>query len=191
MRKPFVFKEPPPSRLVLALMWNPKFSLEEFIPKLQTIWGEIKSQSLVYDFIHTQYYKKEMGEGLRKVFIEINGLFSRDSLVGHKLKATELENKYLDENKNRLLNVDPLFVNLENIVISTSKAFSHRAYLEKGVYADVAFIWHTKHFEALPWTYPDYKQNVHYFEDVRAHLKNLLVAKNVLLQSHMQTFPPF
>ncbi len=111
-----------------------------------------------------------MGSGLAKSFMTFDGFFSRAELVEFKHKATLLEDVWLDESGGRRLNVDPMLVTMENVVIATSKNSPHRAYLGKGVFADVAFYRYRGRFETYPWTYADYSERAGFFENVRMHL---------------------
>jgi hypothetical protein len=159
-------KAPSKARLVLAVMWSVDFDLSSrVLSELEKAFGKIKSKSAVFDFTHTAYYQKEMGVNLKKCFVEIDGLVDRDSLATHKLSAMAFEEKHL-ERASRKVNVDPLLVTSENVVIATSKNFPHRVYLRDGVYADLALTRRKGAFEALPWTYGDYSEHVGFFETI-------------------------
>ena len=50
-----------------------------------------------------------------------------------------------------------IFILAANLVLATTKNFSHRIYLSKGIFAEITVMYKKKQgFEALPWTYPDF-----------------------------------
>jgi hypothetical protein len=45
---------------------------------------------------------------------------------------------------------------LENICLATTKPFTHRIYLGKGIWAEITLIYRGESYRRLEWTYPDY-----------------------------------
>ena len=43
-------------------------------------------------------------------------------------------------------------------MLATGKNFSHRIYLDGGIYADLTLVYTGGGFQTLPWTYPDYAE---------------------------------
>jgi hypothetical protein len=56
----------------------------------------------------------------------------------------------------------------ERFVLASGKNFSHRICVGNGIYADLTLMYHKGHFQALPWTYPDYAG-----DDMLAFLKQV------------------
>lgn len=163
--------EPSPGILIIAAMWNPAhWDYSRVVDLVQHSFGSILSHSEEFGFIHTAYYEKEMGSGLRKTFLEVEALIERRELIAKKQLAHDLELENLDETGCRTLNLDPMILSLENLVISTSKAFPHRVYIGEGVFGDVGLQRRGGKFEALPWTYPDYLESLDFFEKARVRL---------------------
>lgn len=108
----------------------------------------------------TDYYRPEMGTGLRKKVYFLNRLILPEEIVSLKLKAFEIENR-LKEGGKRTVNIDPGYVDTPKVVLASFKNFSHRIYLRDGVYAEVTLIYsrEKKSYAELPWTYPDYKDS--------------------------------
>lgn len=106
----------------------------------------------------TDYYRLEMGCGLRKKIYFLDGLIMPDELVALKLRAFEIENRSKSCGK-RTVNIDPGYVDTPKVVLASFKNFSHRIYLRDGVYAEVTLLYSKEHksYTSLPWTYPDYK----------------------------------
>jgi len=55
------------------------------------------------------------------------------------------------------MNLDPGYLTMAKIVLASTKDFSHRIYLERGIYGEVTLYYKENTFNALPWTYPDYQ----------------------------------
>lgn len=107
------------------------------------------------------YYSEEMGgqPSLKRIFLFSYSLEIREKLPMLKVACEEIESQHRNKNKDilcRPLNIDPGYLALEHIVLSTHKPFAHRFYLGNGVYAEIEFLFKNKRYESLPWTYPDY-----------------------------------
>ncbi|MBN1296852.1 DUF4416 family protein [bacterium] len=110
-------------------------------------------------FKHTNYYRSEMGDGLIKGFLAFTPPFNPGHLSLRKRQMRELEwvfGRHDDDGFHREINIDPGYVNLSQVVLATSKNFSHRLYLQDGVFGEVTLLYHPAGWETLPWTYPDY-----------------------------------
>jgi hypothetical protein len=164
-------KEPKPGRLVLAVMWSPSFGEDAAMQSIAHAFGPIRSRSDAYEFsTYSVYYEREMGAGLRKRFVEIEGLCPRDALPACKRLAVEVEDESVAETGARRVNVDPLLVTLENIVVTTSKNFPHRFYLGEGVFGELALVYRDGAFADFPWTYKDYIACQPYLTSIRSLL---------------------
>ncbi len=166
-------KKPEKAKLFIALTSNQSFY--QIIKELEENLGKIDLKSNIFDFNFTDYYEEEMGRGLKKLFISFRNLIEREALADIKLLTTSLEKKYSSEGR-RKYNLDPGYITLANIVLATTKDFSHRIYLRKGIYAEVTLIFRKGRFESLPWTYPDYKTEISdtFFSSARRILLNQL-----------------
>ena len=149
---------------------------EEHVNSLNTILkplGEIEDLSPILEFDEfSQYYSKEMGSGLKRLWVSFRGTIDPESIVDLKLISNEIEHKYSVEGK-RTINIDPGYVSLTNLVLVTTKNYSHRIYLGKGIYGEVTLIYRKKEgFVPLQWTYPDYRTPValDFFNKVRTKL---------------------
>jgi len=152
-------KVPPPQLYFIAITGKDLEMWKEVLNILKPELGDPFFQSQIYDFSSfTSYYAKEMGENLKKGFYFFEKLKPPDYLIELKLKCYEIEKELADSSGNRRVNLDPGYLGLSKIVLSTFKDYAHRIYLSKGVYAEVTLIYKNKTFTELPWTYPDYKQ---------------------------------
>jgi hypothetical protein len=111
-------------------------------------------------FAHTRYYENEMGSNLLKGFLGFKPPFKINTLPQRKIQTRSIEWKTGVYRKNwfqRSVNIDPGYVSLYHAALATSKNFSHRFYLGKGVYGELTLLYRKDGWEELPWTYPDYK----------------------------------
>lgn len=127
--------------------------------------GEIVLESPTFRFdVFTAYYSSSMGSELYKRFWAFKKLSSPEFLAKMKVKTNEIEADVAQELRindsdmvKRPLNLDPGYIDLGKLVLASTKDHSHRIYLQKGVFAEVTLIYTQKHWQSLPWTYPDYQ----------------------------------
>ena len=101
------------------------------------------------------YYSKEMGPDLSRLFIFSTSLNDLTSLVSLKIKCDSLERQNLNKEA-RTFNLDPGYISSSQMVLATGKPYSHRIYLDQGVYGELCYQYEAKSFKKLPWSYPDY-----------------------------------
>ncbi|MFN4132318.1 MAG: DUF4416 family protein, partial [Caldimicrobium sp.] len=82
------------------------------------------------------------------------------------------------EGGKRRVNLDPGYLSLSKVVLSTFKDYSHRLYLGRSVYGEVTLIFREGSFQPLPWTYPDYKNEkvIEVFNKARSFYKERIRA---------------
>ena len=85
-----------------------------------------------------------------------------------KIQTNKIEEKYSENNKRRI-NIDPGYVTQAKLVLATTKNYSHRIHLAKGIFGDVHLTVYKGKFKPNPWTYPDYKEKfvLEFFDNVR------------------------
>ncbi len=152
-------KKHPPVQLFMAVTFNPQQAQEESVfQKIEQLFGPIDLKSDLYDFDRfTDYYEKEMGRGLKKRFISLYKLIEPEALPEIKVKTNALEQEISGAGQ-RIVNIDPGYLNLSKVVLATTKDYSHRLYLGQGIFGDLHLVFINKTFQTQPWTYPDYKQ---------------------------------
>mgnify|MGYP001596574217 CR=1 FL=1 len=157
-------------KLFIGILFSQENILQDVLKLLKKEFGNIDTQSPVIPFIYTDYYNSEMGENLKRIFISFEKLISPDKIADIKIKTNKIEKKFLHKGtQNRQINLDPGYLTAANIILATTKDFSHRIYLKNGIYAEVTLMYSKKHFQELPWTYPDFKTEEYqnYFKDLR------------------------
>ena len=152
-------KPPRKALLISGLIYKKGLDLQEILSDISSDFGEIMDVSETVPFSWTNYYEREMGKGLLRCFLSFKGLVEQDVLPDIKHIAMDIEEKWSLEGK-RMVNIDPGILTAERLVLATTKNYTHRIYLGKGIYADLTLIFQNKNFRELPWTYPDYKSRL-------------------------------
>jgi len=161
-------KIPEKVKLIAGIMYKDDELSEIVLKKLVEIYGGIDIRSEPYSFNYTDYYKDEIGDNLKKFFISFTELIDPQMLADIKIQTNKLETAY-SENSRRKINIDPGYVASAKLVLATTKDYSHRIYLAKGIFGDVHLNMHKGKFKPNPWTYPDYREEfiLEFFERVR------------------------
>jgi hypothetical protein len=148
-----------PVKFFFAITFRRDFEVEPFIRRtLSEEFGSTDFRSEVFEFSHfTNYYADELGRDLKKIFISLEDLHLPDSLPDYKIKSNAME-KALSRNEKRIINLDPGYLTMAKVVLATTKDYSHRLYLAKGIYGDLHLYYAQKSFQKQSWTYPDYQQ---------------------------------
>jgi hypothetical protein len=147
-------------KLIVGLLSNDLKAMEKAGAMLAGTFGGIDFESAVLDFTHSDYYKKEMGSGLKRKFLSFRRPFDLKDIYKVKLKTNILESKLLKSGK-RSVNIDPGYIDLAKLVLFSTKDYIHRIYLNKGIFAEVTLFYKDKSFNPWPWTYPDYKSEAY------------------------------
>jgi uncharacterized protein DUF4416 len=163
MSKP---QRPKPAKLVVGLFMNEKRLFDAIMGSLTQMFGGADIISAWFPFDYTAYYEPEMGAPLFRRMVAFKNLILQNDLPAIKLDTNDIELIFL-KNSSRTVNIDPGYLTLERFVLATGKNFTHRIYLDRGIYADLTLIYQKGDFRELPWTYPDYRQN-----DIKNFLKH-------------------
>lgn len=144
--------------------------VEENLSQLLKFRLKIDFKSEIINFDFTNYYNEEMGEKILRYWISFEPVIELTQPYKIKHLTNDLEQQYFsDEAGNRKVNLDPGYVEGSKLVLFSTKNYSHRIYLDEGIYAEVTLIYKHSKFEILPWTYPDYKTEsaIKFFTQVR------------------------
>jgi hypothetical protein len=155
-------------KLIVGITYKNEEILETALEKLSKIYGKTDNSLKPYSFNHTEYYKNEMGENLKKLFISFENLINPEMLPEIKIQTNKIEEELSEDNKRRI-NIDPGYITQAKLVLATTKDYSHRIHLAKGIYGDVHLNIYKGKFKPNPWTYLDYKEEfvLQFFEEVR------------------------
>jgi len=165
-------------KLYGTAIWGLITNENNLIPKIEKEllidYGNVVLKSPIIPFDFTDYYEKEMGKNLIRCWLVTKNLVSLEKIAEMKNFARRIEKKFLNNQKQRSINIDPGIVTLSNFVLVTTKNYGHRIYLKDGIYAEVTLIYRNKSFQALEWTYPDYRNTIIFFNEARKFYQKLL-----------------
>ncbi|MDD5669512.1 MAG: DUF4416 family protein [Candidatus Omnitrophica bacterium] len=148
--------KPQQVKLVCGLIFQDETLLNKTVRILEKKFGSVDFKSTILPFNYTDYYEKEFGTGLKRAFVSFTKLIPPDHLASIKVYTNYLELKS-GKTGQRRINIDPGYLDLAKLVLATTKDFSHRVYLSKGIYAEITLSYKDKSFRIHPWTYPDYR----------------------------------
>ncbi|UCC12539.1 MAG: DUF4416 family protein [candidate division WOR-3 bacterium] len=173
-------KEPTRVIPIVGTLYRPDCTVEAVLNKLTEAIGPLALHTTPQSFTHTAYYGKEMGEGLLRQWYAFDRLVDPAQLASLKIKSNEIELQYCTDKGGRSINIDPGLITLNNLILASTKNYSHRIYLGQGIYAEVTLLYRDKRFHALEWTYPDYREpaSLEFFSEVRSFLKEKLVSEH-------------
>ena len=121
--------------------------------------------SAVLPFPRTRTYEKTMGAVLVRQFFVLDDLRPQDCLARAKHAALKME-ELLAESRSfdvpRPVNIDPGLLNDCRVILASTKDYSHRFYRGEGIWEEITLIFRHGRFEALPWTYPDFKATTYH-----------------------------
>lgn len=151
---------PLPVKLICGIIFSGQEVLQHAIERLQVRLGSIDVHSEIFPFTHTDYYRKEMGKDLGRVFVAFERLIRCEQLPEIKILTNGLEKSLALNSAGKLkrrINIDPGYLEASKLVLASTKNFSHRIYLQKGIHAEVTLQYRQNRFQPLTWTYPDYQ----------------------------------
>ena len=171
-------KKPLPGKLIISVIYSSLGAMNDAIMEIEKKHGFVEFETDELEFLHTTYYREEMGDDLKRKFFSFEKMIERDKLPEIKIWTNKLEEKYgekVDDFVFRKVNLDPGLLTLSNLVLATTKDYAHRIYLRDGIFAEVTLLYTKKRFQPLVWTYPDYNEPeaLEFFTRVRATMKGM------------------
>jgi hypothetical protein len=162
----------PHSALVVGLLAAGPDLISSARKRLAQEFGPVAEQSDPIAFTFTDYYQAEMGADLLRTWLGFVRLQPLDKLADIKRRTNALEDQLRNANGQRQVNLDPGLLSPHNLVLASTKDYSHRVYLGQGIFAEVTLIYEHGQFQPLRWTYPDYQSPVAltFFRAVRERL---------------------
>ena len=149
-------RPPRRAKLFCGLLSGDVDLLAEARRRLARQLGPIQLVSQVWPFDATDYYRDALGDHIRRQFVVFAELFWPAGL--------------------RPVNLDPGYLTLSKLVLATTKDYSHRLYLQAGIYAEVTLYFEKGDWRAWPWTYPDYAADAYraFFREARQEYQRQL-----------------
>ena len=171
-----VIRRPAPVKLFFSIFAGDGSAVDRAIAELAGKYGPVDIGTPLMRFDQTNYYEKEFGRDLVRKIAVMEKLIMPEDITAVKLYAAEMEQRTMQDNR-RTVNIDPGYVELSRMVLTTGKDYAHRIYLRDGVFADLTLVFKKDEgFTTLPWTYPDYasEQYRSFFNDAREKLRKQL-----------------
>ncbi|MGH7794128.1 MAG: DUF4416 family protein [Candidatus Binatia bacterium] len=150
-------KEPKAAKYFVALLSSDADLLTTVEKDLSAALSEIDGRSDVVPWTASNFYEKEMGDGLWRRFLSLLTLQSPESLAAIKLKTQKIEDQYRSTSTHgRRVNLDPGYLDAFKVVLASTKNAGQRVYLHSGIYGEVTLLYHDAAFHGLDYTYADY-----------------------------------
>lgn len=158
----------PPVKLIIGLIYKDSSVYNKTKDKLRKKFGQIDFESAPLEFNFTDYYEKEFGKSLTRRFLSFKKAVPAHELFRIKLYTNRLEHKFMSA-KNRLINIDPGYLDLAKLVLASTKDHCHRIYLYKGIFAEITLTFKDNSFQPWEWTYADYRtpEYIKIFNEIR------------------------
>lgn len=147
-----------PAAFFCALTYADPARLASALGALGRWLGEEADRLPPFPFTFTHYYEREMGRDLLKTVALFRTLGDPGALADLKRRTNALEGELADPGGRRTVNLDPGYVTPAKVVLATTKDFAHRVCLGGGIFGEVTLKASGGAWEALPWTYADYRE---------------------------------
>jgi hypothetical protein len=148
---------PDPALVIVGVIHADEGTLQLAGERFRPLVGDLRPVGPQLDFVWSDYYEREMGPDLKRCFLASERLAPRELLADLKTMSNRIERELSREDGRRRINLDPGLLSAENLVLASTKNHGHRIYLRDGIFAEVTLRYHRGEFEALEWTYPDYR----------------------------------
>ncbi|MDR1721221.1 MAG: DUF4416 family protein [Endomicrobium sp.] len=170
---------PKKAKLFCGMIYSNEEIKQRAFTVLEKKLGKIDLISCVIPFDFSSYYSSEMGNNLKRFWVSFEELVSVAVLAEIKIFTNSIESSFALDAK-RQINIDPGYITPANIVLATTKDYSHRIYLSSGIYGEVTIIYKRNGFIKLPWSYPDYlsKPATEFLLKARTYLMKQLKESN-------------
>ncbi|MCL4475675.1 MAG: DUF4416 family protein [Nitrospirae bacterium] len=154
MRKP---SPPEPVLLFTATLYHDEECFSAAREGLHKCFGEIVMESQPLPWEYSDYYTEELGSPIQRKFLFFRNMINRENLSDIKLATNEIEER-LSTGGKRNINLDPGYLTPYNVILASTKNYSHRIYIGKGIFAEVTLIYKEKDHRYQPhlFTYRDY-----------------------------------
>ncbi len=160
-----------PVKLICGIITARDDVFSRSITHLCQTYGPSDLSSELTEFKFTDYYEKQMGKGLKRMFVSFHNLVAPENLSETKIRTNLLEEEIKKEfgSVRRLVNLDPGYMTASALIMATAKDFSHRIPLQKGIYAHLELLFGKNEVKTLGWTYPDFRTESYqrFFLEVR------------------------
>jgi hypothetical protein len=143
-------------------------------------FGPVDLRSELIPFTFSDYYRRETGDAIQRIFFAFEQLIEAEQLPEIKIRTNDLEASFSTASSSvpRPVNLDPGYVEHSKVILASTKNFYHRIYLGQGIFGEVTLHFKNNGFQFFPWTYPDYQSERYqsFFLELRAIYRKQLRA---------------
>ena len=161
-----------PTILFAGALYNNRDYFVKVRERLRSLFGEIAMESPDMNYSHSDYYRDELGWPITRRFIFFRDKIDPLLLPDIKLITNSIEEELSADGK-RNINIDPGYMTLSKVVLASTKNYSHRIYIGKGIFAEVSLVHVKWGYQPHLFTYRDYASDEcrKIFEQARKFLK--------------------
>jgi len=145
-------------KLIVGVIYNDISIYEKAKEMLIGAFGEIDGESEHFSFSKefSDYYDEELGGEGQRVIFSFKEPVAPERQAEIKILTNEFE-AILSKDGNRLINLDPGFINHGRLMLATTKKAGFRIPLSDGIYTELTLFFARGEWHKLPWTYRDYQ----------------------------------
>ena len=147
--------------LFAGILYTGGLLSDDVAESLERQYGPVCLRYDGLDFDLTDFYAREMGEGIKRAFCFFERLIPMADLADIKVVSNRMEEQFLGPSGRRTVNIDPGYMDMSKVVLATTKDRGHRVYLRDGIYAESELVFAGNSYGPLQWTYPDYRTDVY------------------------------
>jgi len=145
-----------PAVLMVSVLYGSEAILEESVRRLEEPFGPVALRSDPYAFDMSDYYRPEMGDGLRRVWLAFEEPVPPDGLVDWKLECASIEEDMAEDGRRRA-NLDPGYLDFGKLVLASFKEAPDKIYMGRGVWAHTCLRYGHGRFTAPDHSFPDFR----------------------------------
>jgi len=163
--------EPPAVKIIVAVLAASPALVIEAGEAIDADLGAIELRGEVSEWGWSRYYAAEMGKPLWRQFVALAAPRPSVELIALKETTNRLERRWAEGG--RRVNLDPGYIDVDKLVLASTKAAAHRLHLGRGIHAECALRFEDGRFQPWSYTYPDYQAPaaIAFFTRVRRRLK--------------------
>ncbi|KJR41324.1 GTP-binding protein [Candidatus Magnetoovum chiemensis] len=173
--------EPEQALLFAGLLYADVNIFKTVVPILEKTFGTIYLLSDELRWNYSNYYADELGQTIMRRFAIFKTIISANEIVQLKLRSNDIEASSSINGK-RTVNIDPGYITSAKIVLATTKNYSHRIYLNDGIYGEVTLYYKHNNYVPHIFTYADYKEDdtIAFLIKGRNYLKSAAKTSNMI-----------
>ena len=154
-------------------------ALPDLLPEVESalveVFGEVGMTSGAYEFPCGDYYRDELGDGIRRTWYLFRRLCRPERLAESRRLTGAIEARFARDERRRV-NLDPGYLDHGKLVLASRKEAPDKLYLGEGVWAHTCLRYHDGGFEAPVHSFPDFRDGrfARFMMQARALYKSLL-----------------